>query len=384
MHRGRQLSSSTRCILEDLPSSRQIQAITYSSELYQSILQDGDDPLMVPASTLPCEIDRLDKLGFAPLHWTVCWQKSKVLRALLEKRADPDIESTGRETPLFLAVQLADTETAELLLDFGANVNYSEQVEGVTPIFMTSPNPHMAQLLIDRGACIKQETSHGSETPLDFVARSSHDWELDDRSWRSWKEWFGCLRNAGADIDNQPRKFRRPPIMNAIWNRNIILVDLLVDAGCRFDLMDNRKSTLLHFAAVSQHLRTIEILRRAEISNINPDLPDADGQTPMSIISARLTRPEDQLDPGETQVTMAQYLAFKELISDIRMRYHARKLCLPEGDDRILCEDVASDSNEGMWGGSQWSDDHSLVSGCLVRSESGCDEFYDCSEEPDD
>ena len=73
----------------------------------------------------------------------------------------------GGLTPLLFAIREGRTETVEILLDAGADINQARPGDGTTPILMAAINGHfdLVLRLLERGADVKRATVHGS-TPL--------------------------------------------------------------------------------------------------------------------------------------------------------------------------------------------------------------------------
>ncbi|KAK1635170.1 hypothetical protein BDP81DRAFT_294372, partial [Colletotrichum phormii] len=84
--------------------------------------------------------------------------------------------------------------------------------------------------------------------------------------------------------------------------------------------VDKRGSGVLHFAAQSANRGLIDILSDAHIRGLNPDQANAAGDTPMKITTARLYGKEDSRQPGEIVPTFDEWLAFKNILEDIRER----------------------------------------------------------------
>ncbi|KAI0537860.1 ankyrin [Xylaria digitata] len=306
--------------LSELSLHHRMREAIQSSKVHQTILEDEDERLSALIATDSAELNRLDSFGYAPLHWATRWRKSHIVRTLLEAGATPNILSSGGMNPLELAVLSGDLDSARLLLESGADVNLPNPFTGYTPIFSMPGDAKTLRLLLNYGADVQRETMDGLSTPLDYVAASCYDVEHIDGRGSLWAEWLHCLLSAGLDIDNQPGKDAMAPIMLSLWNRNAILLDLLIGAGARLDLVDSRRNGVLHYAALSTTPTSIEILRRVKISNINPDLPNAHGETPLGWLAVRMYASDETLTPGERRVTTDEFWAFKALIEEIRER----------------------------------------------------------------
>jgi len=79
------------------------------------------------------DVNRIDDMGFAPVHNAVLKKvNSEILTLLLEHGANPDIKDPNGETPLFYAVRNRDPEKVKVLLDHGARLNVTNN-KGETP-----------------------------------------------------------------------------------------------------------------------------------------------------------------------------------------------------------------------------------------------------------
>ncbi|KAI0402591.1 hypothetical protein F4802DRAFT_344119 [Xylaria palmicola] len=162
--------------------------------------------------------------------------------------------------------------------------------------------------------------------------------------------------------------------MLSLLNRNAVLLDLLIDTGARLELVDSSQNSILHYAALSTTAESIEFLRRANISGINPDIPNADGETPLGWLAARLYASDEDLAPGERRVTLDESWAFKMLVDESGEQNNQG---IPP-DVREITSDNDADSVGGWWGGSQLSDDDGVIR--AASTSSGCDEFFDVED----
>lgn len=334
--------------------------------------------------TTTTELTRLDRCGFSPLHWAVRMRNIETLKSLLAAGADPDIVSSWGYTALFSAVVRGLVEYAELLLNAGADVN-SMDPYGKTPIIETFGFPEMVKLLLDHGAKVCVQSSDGPSTPLGRAADFYHDWESDDERTQGWAASLDLLISTGMDIDLPEGPEQQSPIMLALLNRNAPLVELLIDRGANLGVVDIDLNTVFHYAALSTQLECIEILRRADTSIIDPNMPNKDGKTPMAVLVARMYVSDDELGAGEHRVTNDEFWAFAQLIREIqatrsriakaRQLADARlssnrqviELTTDYGDRASLTN---TDNVDKLWEGSQASDQGSSDSDEI-------DEFFD-------
>jgi len=183
------LATVTRIIKAD----RQTARIPSSPDIWE-----GSTPLSLAALGGHIEIARFLLENGAPVNpmtndgsalLMAAWAgKDEMVKLLLERGADPNLASASGETPLMAAALKGFVPIGQLLIDAGANVN-AQTTHGTTDFFNTSPpvcgeSPlHLAaaygykpfaQLLLDRGAD-KTLKDHSGQRPLHWAARHHRD-----------------------------------------------------------------------------------------------------------------------------------------------------------------------------------------------------------------
>lgn len=87
------------------------------------------------------------------------------IQSVLDRGADPNIESGGYSTALSNAVGDGHRATVELLLKRGANPNFGTN----PPIFDAAQNADMIELLIAHGADVSLKRHYDGRTPLTYA-----------------------------------------------------------------------------------------------------------------------------------------------------------------------------------------------------------------------
>jgi ankyrin repeat protein len=121
----------------------------------------------------PEEINyREDDFYISALFLAAVSDYRELVRELLLRRADVNIQREGGATPLCGAAGKGHVEVAKTLLDAGANVNLATDI-GQTPLVFASFNgqPEMVKLLLEYGADRTPRTIRG-ETALDVAKRA--------------------------------------------------------------------------------------------------------------------------------------------------------------------------------------------------------------------
>ena len=219
-------------------------------------------------------IDKTDSLGCTALCWAARRNDIAAVKLLLQANTNPDKINHVFDSPLNYAVQLPDFTCCRALSEAGAK-------------------PTLA-------ICFEQNASH-------LVALSSNR--------------QGAIREltlAGADPNTRDR-WGCTPLFNAARRNRIITTEALLDYGADINIVDNngdyalfqsifshsdevtqlllsRKAiyvtvgsdgTILHVAARSGGVRTIEILLVAELKGVNTDTLNPEGKTALQIAEER-------------------------------------------------------------------------------------------------
>lgn len=94
-------------------------------------------------------------------------------------QTNPDLVNQPDEkgfTPLILATYLGETNTVELLIDHGADINAQDPNMGMTALMGVcfKGSEDLAKLLVERGADTSLKNKQG-ETALDFAKRGGFE-----------------------------------------------------------------------------------------------------------------------------------------------------------------------------------------------------------------
>jgi ankyrin repeat protein len=128
---------------------------------------------------------RGDRIEWTPLRMAVQFNNSKMIKLLIKKGADLEIQDSDSLTALHVAVQIGLTEVAKLLIEKGADIDARAE-NGWTPlrIAVQRNKAEMTKMLIQKGATVDAEDNY-KNTPLHMV---------------SGKEAAELLIRAGADV----------------------------------------------------------------------------------------------------------------------------------------------------------------------------------------
>jgi ankyrin repeat protein len=191
---------------------------------------------------------------------------SRVREMLRNNRRLVNIVFDGR-TPLDAATERGRVEIVKLLLDEGADVNWTNEY-GWTALYAAVYYGHIeiVKLLLHSGADVNKSNNNGGAALYRAIQ--------DDN-----KTIVKLLLDSGAD-PNKADKFGRTPLTEAVqfsYNQ-IRIVELLLDSGADKDKANVYGRTPLYIAAYNGHIDTVKLLLDA-----GADINKADkwGWTPL-------------------------------------------------------------------------------------------------------
>ena len=223
----------------------------------------------------------------------------RIVRALLDKGADPNYSDHDGDTPILLATRNKCFEVARLLINHNAEVNVQNDL-GHTPLHMAAWTCHlkMTQLMLDWGTkwsvadcygqtalmiaakrgdsevvklmvdhgCDVHQQNHENETALHYAAKRGHS---------------SCARvllEAGADI-NAESMFGYTPIMAALSAGFSSCVLTLMEEGAAIDKAIRPGNSLLNLCLRSSGENTMLVLQRLLEAGLDPNCADSEGNT---------------------------------------------------------------------------------------------------------
>ena len=179
-------------------------------------------------------------------------------------------------TPLFFAATCGNVEMLRFLVENGANVNGTDDF-GVTPLMAAVANQLLdaVTFLIDQGADVNLQDSSGL-TALHYASEFS----IDPSSCLIVKQ----LINRGANINAVAKYDMSTPLIIACSNKNVSVVNFLLQNGANVALRDDNGWTALHFVVDGLN-DSSEILRSLLNNGADVNAKSVCNETPLMVAS---------------------------------------------------------------------------------------------------
>ena len=217
------------------------------------------------------DVSKTDLSGITPVHIVMSNEDSLARLYMIDelhtRSAEIDSPDVYGDTPLLLACakKVPITETAELLLQYGANPNHGN-LEGNTPLILATSrnNQALVESLLRFKANPNKKNNSGCG-PLTKVARVNNP------------EMCKILVRAGARVDD----FKDGMLREAAKSENLDLMTALIHLGANINGRSSSVgNTPLHKAVIKQKANAIKLLLS---KNANPKIKNLKGETPLEL-----------------------------------------------------------------------------------------------------
>lgn len=258
----------------------------------------------------------LDELQYTVLHRLVIGLENGDLQAESHSMSSIlDSTDSSGNTALLCAIKCGDLNAASILLDKGANPNISDKAER-SPLHYVGrcKQPSLITALIDCGADIHKKSKWKSST-LHFACVQGDDdvgfvkllidagMDLEDINYQNRTVLSEAakydrlsvatlLLDLGADRDHESSE-GETPLMEAITHNSTRCLSLFLEKNARYHGTNRRGNTVLHLAALTGTPRTLEILTRAGLRDIDVTSRNIDGYTAIEIAQERHKRQKE-------------------------------------------------------------------------------------------
>ncbi|MCJ1235673.1 hypothetical protein MMC14_003644 [Varicellaria rhodocarpa] len=289
------------------------------SKLHNIVLGITLHDLKVELAISRVDIDRRDSSGFTPLMWAARRGDYKAVSFLLEAKANPNIHNSFSSSALICAAR-SSLACVRLLLEAGADPthNNNEDYNALHFATETQDSKETIECLVAAGVNLHGQNMWGS-VPISQAAIINRAFSAE------------ALLDCGADIDSRDND-GDTPLHESVFRHADDVMRLLLNRGAKYTLLFHGGS-ILHLAALSGRLRTLEILRAAGLNGLNPDLINRQGKKPLQLAQERVTNEEDFVQ------------TFQTLLYEIRIR-NASEARSSSATSDTASEDIFTDAIE--------------------------------------
>ena len=267
------------------------------SKLHKIVLGLTSYNLANELTTCGSTIDVSDSEGYTPLTWAARRSDHRAVYLLLEAGASPNVRDTRKSsTPLMQAAASSSVECVRFLLQAGADLDCADAY-GYSALHYAvefSDSIEIIQHLISAGANVQARSAWGI-TPLAMAASKN--------GITAAKSLLDCGVNVDPlDSDGDT------PLHESLHYCYNDMTELLLTRGASYTLPSSLGVSILHIAANSGGLRTLDILYAATLRDIDTEATDRRGKTALQLAQQRERKEEGFLEK------------FQALLIDIRAR----------------------------------------------------------------
>lgn len=244
------------------------------------------------------DVNKRDESGNTPLIY-VCMKNARdLVKLLLDSGADAGLGNNQDRMPLHFAAETGNSEIIALLTDAGADINCTDR-NGVTPLMVMAQhgktdaalkfmqNPAIDITIKDNDNCmaIDYATSLGLRELVKALSRTEEEHTdvhgnttLHHACWNEQGEVVKILLEKEKDSINKVNDEGETPLILAVRRSNLVITQLLLDAGAGPECADLNGVMPLHIAADNGDLFVAKALMAA---GADMNRKTTEGQTPL-------------------------------------------------------------------------------------------------------
>lgn len=293
------------------------------------------------------DVNKRDESGNTPLIY-VCMKNARdLVKLLLDNGADAGLGNNQDRMPLHFAAETGNSEIISLLTAAGADVNCTDR-NGVTPLMVMARhgrtdaalkfirNPDIDITLKDNDNCmaIDYATSSGLRELVKALSQAGEHTDaygnttLHHACWNEQGEVVKVLLEKDKDSVNKVNDDGETPLILAVKRSNLVITQLLIDAGAEPEHADLNGVMPLHIAAGNGDLFVAKALIGA---GAGIDTKTAEGATPLILaaqsgrndFTAMLTEAGADVNAVDNEQHSALYYAteagFTEIVEQLLM-----------------------------------------------------------------
>ena len=252
----------------------------------------------------------------APLHAVKEYKEEEymeVVKLLLEKGANVNVQDIHGRTPLYWAAQNGYTEIVKLLLEKGADVNARDN-DGNTPLHWAvgACDLEIVKLLLEKGAN-ENHQDNNSITPLHSAVKTGNI------------ELIKLLLEKGANLENSP--ITTISSSKILTNEHIEIEKLLLKKGINVYIKDNDGNTTLSLAAQQGDFESVKLLI-SKGANINPKIEQAQSSSRPTALFSFTTSLNKLLTTPLHEAVRGNYTEIAEFLLNHGADVHAKDIVI--------------------------------------------------------
>jgi ankyrin repeat protein len=233
-------------------------------------------------------VDIQDKQGDSALIVGARQNASEVVKALLDAKANPNLENESRRSAIYYAVQHDNLGVVQYLLDQGASIcEKTENGAATWKLASANPNVKLRMIVLKRlQECEIAEIEADDAKARRVRSKSEQQLDLSLAYVLTDRPDVSKVRELlkkGADPNYRPRD-ARPILYNAIETENLEIVKALIEHGADVNNISVRAGmSPLVIPCYKGQLGMVKLLLEA---GVKLDVPSSGGDTPLMVASS--------------------------------------------------------------------------------------------------
>ena len=250
------------------------------------------------------DVNKRDESGNTPLIYACMKNARDLVKMLLDNGADVNLGNQRDRMPLHFAAETGSFEIIALLTGAGAEVNCAD-MNGITPLmvmaqqgktdaalkFIQNPDVDIKRKDNDNHLAVDYATSSGLRELVKALSQTEEghtdaygNTTLHHACWDEQGEVVKVLLQKEKESVNKLNDEGESPLMLAVKRSNLVITELLLDAGAMADCADLKGVMPLHIAAGNGDLFVAKALIGAG-AGIN--VRTVEGRTPLILAAKR-------------------------------------------------------------------------------------------------